>query len=311
MMKNPAFNQDAILVVDDDDAVRRLVQKTLQRYDYKCASAANSAEARQLLPSQPFSLILCDIHMPGESGLDLAAFVKTAYPHTAVVMVTVIDDIEIAHQALDMDIYGYMVKPIDRNQILIGVSNALRRRRLEMKEKAYRKDLERKVRDRTRTLQDTNDILRQREVELASRMEELEELNSALRVLLKKREDDRNAIQRSMMANVSKFIKPCLERLKKKARGNLHLQQELCLLEDGLDEMVTPFVKRISSDYFGLTPNEIKVATLIKQGMATKEIATSLNLSENTIMTHRYKIRTKLGIKNKQQNLQVFLKSLR
>ena len=72
--------------------------------------------------------------------------------------------------------------------------------------------------------------------------------------------------------------------------------------------LVAPFARQISSDYFGLTPNEIKVALLIKQGMTTKEIAKELNLSVNTIMTHRYKIRSKLGIKNQTKNLQVFLK---
>lgn len=302
------MQNSSILVVDDDEAVRKLIQMTLRRQGYRCTVAANSQEARQRLDVEPFALLLSDIHMPGESGLDLVAHVKSSYVDMAVIIVTVIDDIETAQRALSLDIYGYMVKPIDKNQIVIGVTNALRRRQLELKQKHQSRELEEKINRRTRELSETVEKLKVRESELAAKMEELHELNTALKVLLNNRETDRLTLEENIQSNVRKFILPSIERLKKGTIKSKQIQSEFGLLEASLNDLVAPFARQISSDYFGLTPNEIKVALLIKQGMTTKEIAKELNLSVNTIMTHRYKIRSKLGIKNQTKNLQVYLK---
>lgn len=75
--------------------------------------------------------------------------------------------------------------------------------------------------------------------------------------------------------------------------------------------MVSPFVTALSSRFLNLTPSEIRIAGLIKEGRASKEIADLLNLSVNTVLFHRYQIRCKLGLKNKKTNLQSYLKSLR
>jgi DNA-binding NarL/FixJ family response regulator len=296
------------LVVDDDESVRKLIQITLQREGLRCVEAANSQEGRQLLDIEPFALLVSDIHMPGESGLDLIAHVKSTYEDMAVVIITMIDDIATTQRALTLDIYGCMVKPIDRNQILIGVTNALRRRQLELEQKHHRRDLENKIQRQARKLSETVETLKARESELAMKMEELEGLNAALKVLMNNREADRINLEENIQSNVRQFILPCINRLKKESWKNRKIRSEFQLLETSLNDLVAPFARQISSDYFGLTPNEIKVALLIKQGMTTKEIARELNLSVNTIMTHRYKIRTKLGIKNKARNLQVHLK---
>lgn len=302
------MQKKGILVVDDDESIRKLIQMTLRRQGYQCTAAANSQEARQLLDVEPFALLLSDIHMPGESGLDLVAYVKSTYEDMAVIIITVIDDIETAQRALSLDIYGYMVKPIDKNQILIGVANALRRRQLELKQKNQSRELEEKINHRTRELSETVEKLKVREADLAAKMKELHELNTTLKVLLNNQKTDRANLEEDIQSNVRKLILPGIERLKKGTIKSKQIQSELQLLETSLNDLVAPFARQISSDYFGLTPNEIKVALLIKQGMTTKEIAKELNLSINTIMTHRYKIRSKLGIKNQTKNLQVFLK---
>jgi DNA-binding NarL/FixJ family response regulator len=302
------MQNSTILVVDDDESVRKLIQMTLRRQGHRCTVAANSQEARQLLDTEPFALLLSDIHMPGESGLDLVAHVKSTYDDMAVIIITVIDDIETAQRALSLDIYGYMVKPVDKNQIVIGVANALRRRQLELIKNNQSRELEEKIKHRTRKLSETVKKLKARESELAAKMEELHELNAALKVLLNNRDADRLTLEQNIQSNVQKFILPRIEKLKKDTIKSKQIQSEFRLLEASLNDLVAPFARQISSEYFGLTPNEIKVALLIKQGMTTKEIAKELNLSVNTIMTHRYKIRSKLGIKNQTKNLQVFLK---
>ena len=84
----------------------------------------------------------------------------------------------------------------------------------------------------------------------------------------------------------------------------------LNILESNLNDIVSSFAKELSSRYLELSPTEIQVATLIKDGKQTKKIADILNLSTNTIVTHRYKIRSKLGLKNKKVNLRAYLQSI-
>jgi DNA-binding NarL/FixJ family response regulator len=91
--------------------------------------------------------------MPGESGLELVRFVKAEYPHVRIVMVTAVDDQETARAVLNVGVYGYIVKPFDRSQIIIKVGNALRLQELERHERFRREELKRTVGKRTAQLQ--------------------------------------------------------------------------------------------------------------------------------------------------------------
>lgn len=138
-----------ILIVDDEVPIRNLLRQILEAKGYACILAASAAEARECLKQQNFELVLCDILMPGELGLDFIREVLTKHRDTATIMVTAIDDPLVAEAALQMGVYGYVTKPIERNEIIINVSNALRRRELEIANRAYREDLELMAADRT------------------------------------------------------------------------------------------------------------------------------------------------------------------
>ncbi|MCJ8501482.1 ATP-binding protein [Desulfatitalea alkaliphila] len=141
-----------ILIVDDETPIRRLLAKILEGDGHACAVAADARQARELLAQTPFDLLLTDINMPGESGLDLARFVKETHRDTAIVFVSVMDDPDEARSALNIGAYGYLIKPFDRNQALITVGNALIRRQLEIEARGHRLNLENKVRERTAEL---------------------------------------------------------------------------------------------------------------------------------------------------------------
>lgn len=161
-----------ILVVDDEEPIRRLIGYLLQTHGYTVALAADAREARQKLDEQPFALMLCDVNMPGESGMDLVRNILADRPHTAAIMVTGLDSSVLANAALDMGAFGYIIKPIESNEVLIDVANALRRRRLEMENHLHRENLEAIVRTRTMALQQALDWLERSEKELRLSREE-------------------------------------------------------------------------------------------------------------------------------------------
>jgi putative nucleotidyltransferase with HDIG domain len=147
------MGKENILVVDDEDSVRHLLGRLLKMNKYQCILAANAEEARKVLLDQNIDLILCDVKMPGESGMDFIRFVNAKYPNIAVLMVTAIDDSETAKEALKIGVYGYMIKPFKTSEVLINIANALRRRELEIHNRLQRENLEKMVQERTYALQ--------------------------------------------------------------------------------------------------------------------------------------------------------------
>ncbi len=147
------------------------------------------------------------------------------------------------------------------------------------------------------------------EVLVKDRTANLEEANTALKVLLKKRDEDKTEIEEKVLFNVRELVVPYLEKLKK---SKLNDRQEVFLeiMESNLNDIVSPFVRGLSPKYLKLTPAEIQMANLIKQGKTTKEIAELLNLATSTIDFHRDNIRKKVGIKNKKINLRTYLLSI-
>ncbi|MGD8443423.1 MAG: PAS domain S-box protein [Desulfobacterales bacterium] len=136
----------------------------------------------------------------------------------------------------------------------------------------------------------------------------LEEVNTALRVLLKQREDDKKELAENVLSNVKELISPYLERLKK-SQLNTNQKTLINILDSNLSNMISPFISKLSSKYLNLTPGEVRVANLVKEGKTNKEIAELLCISKNTVLFHRYNIRQKLGLRNKKINLRSHLLS--
>jgi len=137
----------------------------------------------------------------------------------------------------------------------------------------------------------------------------LEQANTALKVLLKRRDEDKIELEDKIVLNVKELVLPFLEDLKKSRSVNE--QKALTdIIEHNLNDIISPFVKVLSSKYYNLTPTEIQIANLIKQGKSSKEIAEKFKMSPRTIDIHRYHIRKKLGISSKKANLRTHLLSI-
>jgi len=166
----PGDSGERILVVDDEAAIRGLIRRLLERAGYDCRTAESSAEAERILDEESFELLLADLQMPGGSGLDLMAGVRATHPDTATILITGVDDPQLAEAALSLGAYGYIVKPFSPTELSIQVMNALRRRKLEIAQRHERKRLEQVVEARTAELRQAVEDLKLSEEETARRL---------------------------------------------------------------------------------------------------------------------------------------------
>ena len=150
--------------------------------------------------------------------------------------------------------------------------------------------------------------LRKSEKELKSKNAQLEEMNTALRTLVKMRENDKSEIENRISTNLHQLVKPLIEKLQTSGLSN---RQKIYteLLSANLQEITSPFNHQVSSRFRVLTPVEMEVANLVKHGRTTKEIASVMNISIRTVDMHRLNIRRKLGLHKKGTNLRSFLLS--
>jgi PAS domain S-box-containing protein len=206
---------------------------------------------------------------------------------------------EVKYAFGDEERYFYnVIAPIRDSDKTIGIVGTnvdiTARKRLEAALKRVNTKLESQVEERTK--------------ELSAKTRRLEEFNAALNVLLKKREEDKSELEESVLLNVKSLVVPYVEKLKSRLTGDQLTY--LTILESHIREITTPFIKRLSEKYFGLSPLEIQTVGLIREGKTTQEIAEMLCVSENTVSSHRFHIRKKLGLSNKKVNLRNYLKTL-
>jgi DNA-binding response OmpR family regulator/anti-sigma regulatory factor (Ser/Thr protein kinase) len=128
-----------ILVVDDEEQIREIVSSMLSFANYKCRQAESGVEALAILQSgETFDLILSDLMMADLDGIGLLEKTKDAYPDLPVIVVTAVHDISVALAAIRNGAYDYLLKPFEREQLLVMVNRALERRRLHLENSRYR-----------------------------------------------------------------------------------------------------------------------------------------------------------------------------
>ncbi len=151
--------------------------------------------------------------------------------------------------------------------------------------------------------------LQKKEQELSLQKNMLEDSNTALKVLLEQRELDKASMEENIVVNIRKLVMPSLEELllQRLDERNRNL---LAIIRSRLDDITSPFLKRLSSVSRLLTPKEIDVAILVREGRTSKEIADLLHVSVSAVDFHRKKIRRKLGLANEKRNLRSYLMTL-
>lgn len=143
--------------------------------------------------------------------------------------------------------------------------------------------------------------------QLAAERQALHESNVALRSVLARVEDGKREVADSLQANIDKIIKPLLATLEAELPASQ--QRYIELIRENLDDIASPFTDNLSKQFMSLTPSELRVCDMVRQGLASKEIARLLHVSPSTINRHREHIRNKLGLTHRSVNLATYLNS--
>lgn len=155
----------------------------------------------------------------------------------------------------------------------------------------------------------TEEALKKSQEELIEQKQSLEETNIAMKVLLKQREEDKLDLEKKVLNNVKDLVLPYVEKLKNprlKARDRTLVD----IIDTHLHDIISPLLQRFTNAKILLTPQEMQVASLVKDGKTSKEIADVLSVSETTINFHRKNLRVKFGLTNQRTNLRSYLLTL-
>jgi DNA-binding NarL/FixJ family response regulator len=312
------------MIVDDEVIPATYLQEQLIALGYTVAAVSTSGKeaidiARQVMPD----LLLMDIRFPNDDmdGIEAAEIIDQDLD-IPVVFLSGFSEKEIINRSRLSGAYGFLTKPITADQIKPTIEIAIYKKELDRKLRKANEDLDRRILERTAELTRANHQLNieiternrvnreleQKEKELAFNAFNLQETNAALKVLLKQRKEDRLQLEEKVIANVREFVLPFIERLKQTGLTETQTTY-LEIVETNLKDITAPFSPRLSPRYMTLTPNEIHVVNLVKQGKRTREIAELLDRTYGTVGSRRCHIRKKIGIKGKKANLRTQLLS--
>jgi len=304
------MSKKRIMVVEDEGITAMRIKNSLEQMGYDVTSMVFTGEEAVIKAAQDRpDLIMMDIVLDGKiDGIEAAGQILSLFK-IPVVYLTAHSDEKMLKRIKDTEPFGYINKPFDERELRVVVEIAFYKHEMEQKLKEHKEGLEVKVRERTAELETAVEQLQQAEKKLRLHTKELEESNTALKVLLKQRELDQQEFQNNMLSNIKHLIMPYIEKLK---RGRA-MSDELVflnILESNLKDIVSPFSAKLSYQYLDLTPREIMIADLIKDGKQDKDIMEILNVSLDTVKAHRKNIRKKLGINNTKINLRTKLLSI-
>jgi DNA-binding NarL/FixJ family response regulator len=281
-----------ILILEDIASDAELMEDELKQagLDFVSKRVATKADFTKQMEQYLPDLILADYSLPGFSGKSALSIVANQYPGIPFIFVSGALGEELAVELLKKGATDYVLK-----NNLLRLAPSVNRALKELAECNERKKAE-------------EDLIKS-EKELQMKSQTLEEANIALKVILKQREEDRREMEEKILSNVKKLVFPAIDKLKNLKLNESQLDH-VNVIENHLKEIISPFLQNLTTKHLDLTPREIQIATLIKEGKTTKEITEYLNISATAVDFHRKNIRSKLGIKNEKTNLRSLLISM-
>lgn len=285
-----------ILIVDDEPIVCELLEAMASSLGIKAKSITRSLKVMDEVRNTFYNLVLLDVFMPERSGFELIPDIQKASSDTKIIIITGRADKEVAIKALRLGAFDFLEKPINMELLSYSVNRALHIQETELEYKKTRETLEHSqadLLDHKKKLEDLNRRLIQ--------------TNQALTVLAQNIAREREETEKRIVLKTRSLIIPIIERLQHD-KNLKRYEAELIMLVKHLEDLTSGLAAdtKIATS---LSFSELRIASLIKNGLTTEDIAKHLHISPSTIKTHRKNIRRKLGINNRQQNLRNYLDS--
>jgi FixJ family two-component response regulator len=284
----------AVCIVDDDEAICGLLSEFVGAWGYTPQIVTADRIRSDWYVALDADIYLMDLHMPGVYGLDLIPQVLKYHPDSRIIIITGYADKESAIKALRLGAFDFLEKPFEREILHHTILRAMESAQKE-------RDLKNLVTD-----------LRQSQSELLAHKERLEhvnerliETNKAFTALARSMDFEREQMEKRIAAKIDSVILPILDRLIKEeelAKYSMELDVLARLLGD-----LTTGASTETKLALKLSPTELRVASLIKSGMSTDDIAEHLFISPSTVRKHRKNIRKKLRLNNSHYNLRHYL----
>ncbi len=285
-----------ILIVDDEPIVCEVLEAMVSSLGIKAKSITRSLKVMDEVRNTFYNLVLLDVFMPERSGFDLIPDIQKASSDTKIIIITGRTDKEVAIKALRLGAFDFLEKPINMDLLSYSVNRALHIQETELE---YKKTRE--------TLEHSQDDLLDHKEKLENLNRKLLQTNQALTVLAQNIAREREETEKRIVLKTRSLIIPIIERLQHD-KNLKRYEAELIMLVKHLEDLTSGLAAdtKIATS---LSFSELRIASLIKNGLTTEEIAKHLHISPSTIKTHRKNIRRKLGINNRQQNLRNYLDS--
>jgi FixJ family two-component response regulator len=280
-----------ILIVDDEVSFRTGLRCYLQDEGYAVAEAEHGPAALAALNTEKPELVLLDLRMPAESGLEFLLKLREKSADIPVVMISGAGEMADVVASMRLGAYDFVLKPISDLRILGQiVSRGLDRLRLVRENNAYRTRLENMIAERTAQLNAANAGLQRKTIAL-------EEILSTYHADSKRR-------MTRVAERIDQFVRPILDGA---AAGRREL---LAQFEAALAMATSESLDQLSIKLAALTPTELRVCEMVRRGLGSKEIAAAIDIAADTVETHRRNIRRKLHINNETVNLTSYLRQV-
>ena len=277
----------SILLLEDEAGDALILKKLLddiKQIDYRLERYDRLDNAIETAGARNFDIILLDLNLRDSNGLQTFTTLASAVPDVPVVILTGMDDENLGLRAINDGAQDYLIKGlVDGRLLRRSIFYAIERKKSEEALQKAQAQLEAKVKERTEQLREKSITLK-------------EVLNHIKEAKRETREEYRNFIE--------KIIFPIVSKLKR--HGDSETMTLVKTLEEELKELITQGMDYLDL-FSALTPREIEISNLVKNGLTSKEIASELFISPATVNKHRKNIRAKLGIKGRSINLRSFL----
>ncbi len=292
-----AFRNSRVTIVDDDPLVGETLTEMIRSWGLIAEGFTQPEEALTHIREKKCDIVLLDVFISEVSGLDLIPQISSdSSDDLKIIIITGFADKDTAIRALKLGAFDLLEKPFQNELLYHSIFRALKA--LE-NERGFRRLI---------------DDLKQSRSELLAQQQRLENLNAQLRdtnralsIFAQNIERERAEVEKRIALKLRNLIIPMVIKLKKD-KTFVKYEGQLDMLTMQIEDLTSGFTmdSRIAAV---LSFTELRIASLIKNGITTEEIARQLHISESTVRTHRKNIRKKLKINNVQYSLRNFLNS--